>query len=155
MLKRHISIFSICLLAICFTSGSIAINLKSESNDSTVISKRLAILKDRQEKLQKQIKVEDLKRDRQLSGVSSETNEAMNDRQDSICLALRSELTDVTLEIQEMSSNKPSSQLSDLVRQVKSQKQQVDTAARPATKPRIVLPTRPDKSNNQSKKQTR
>lgn len=43
--------------------------------------------------------------------MTPETLEEMNDRQDSVCLALRSELVDVILEIKENSVDIPSSVL--------------------------------------------
>lgn len=77
---------------------------EKEKNDSTVAVLRLKALRDRRENLQREIKVQDAKRNKQIAGVSPETMEEMNDKQDSVCLALRSELVDVTLEIKEISS---------------------------------------------------
>lgn len=72
-------------------------------NDSIVTVVRLKSLQGRRNELQREIKIQDAKRNRQMIGVSPKAQEEMNDRQDSICLALRSELTDVILEIMEMS----------------------------------------------------
>lgn len=72
-------------------------------NDSIATAVRLNGLQSKKDKLEKEIKVEDGKRNSQISGVSPETLETMNNRQDSICLALRSELVDVILEIKELS----------------------------------------------------
>lgn len=73
-------------------------------NDSIATAMKLKSLQSRKDKLEKEIKVEDGKRNSQITGVSPETLETMNNRQDSICLALRSELVDVILEIKELSS---------------------------------------------------
>lgn len=72
-----------------------------ESNDSISITLKLQALQGKRDRLQKKIKEEDSKRNQRIPGVSPERMEEMNDRQDSICLALRSELIDVVLEIKE------------------------------------------------------
>lgn len=69
---------------------------------------RLKLLEVQKEKLQKRIQKEDKLRDRCVPGVSPEAMEAANDRQDSICLALRSEMTDLTLEIEELQASQNS-----------------------------------------------
>ena len=72
-----------------------------ENNDSISTTLKLQALQGKRDSLQKKIKEEDSKRNQQIPGVSPERMEEMNDRQDSICLALRSELIDVVLEIKE------------------------------------------------------
>lgn len=62
-------------------------------------------LQKKKERLQEEIAQQDAKRNRQISGVTPETLEKINDRQDSICLALRSQLVDIDLEIKELSAN--------------------------------------------------
>ncbi len=81
------------------------------ANDSIASAVRLKTLHNKKDSLQKEIKLQDSKRNRQISGVSAETMEEMNNRQDSLCLALRSELTDVMLEIKELSPGVASPQL--------------------------------------------
>lgn len=71
-------------------------------NDSIAVALKLKGLQNRKGQLQKEIKAQDAKRNRQIAGVSPETLEEMNIRQDSICLVLRSELTDVMLEMREV-----------------------------------------------------
>lgn len=68
-------------------------------NDSSTNSLKLNKLKKEKEQIVNQIKIEDAKRNRQVAGVNEETLEIMNDRQDSICLALRSRLVDINIEI--------------------------------------------------------
>ena len=70
-------------------------------NDSIATALRLNTLQNKKEVLQKEIKNQDSKRNRQIAGVSAETLEEMNNKQDSLCLALRSNLVDVILEIKE------------------------------------------------------
>lgn len=80
-------------------------------NDSIATALRLNTLQSKKESLQKEIKVQDAKRNKQISGVTAETLEDMNNKQDSICLALRSELVDVILKIKEISPSVASPQL--------------------------------------------
>lgn len=72
-----------------------------EKNDSVANVARLKTLQTKRDSLSTLIKQEDAKRNRQLNGVSEEVQEQMNDRQDSLCLDLRSQLVDVQLEIWE------------------------------------------------------
>lgn len=80
-------------------------------NDSIAANLKLNGLRSKRDKLQKEIKIQDAKRNIRTNGVAPETLEEMNDRQDSVCLALRSELVDVILEIKENSVDIPSSVL--------------------------------------------
>lgn len=80
-------------------------------NDSIAANLKLNGLRSKRDKLQKEIKIQDAKRNIQTNGVTPETLEEMNDRQDSVCLALRSKLVDVILEIKENSVDIPSSVL--------------------------------------------
>lgn len=73
------------------------------ANDSVANALRLRNLQAEKQRIEKEIEVEDGKRNVQIAGVSVETLEKINNRQDSICLALRSELVDVVLEIKELS----------------------------------------------------
>ena len=88
-----------------------AIAQNTGSNDSIATVLRLNTLQNQKESLQREIKTQDAKRNKQIAGVSAETLEEINDRQDSICLELRSQLTDVILEIKELSPNVLSPQL--------------------------------------------
>lgn len=70
-------------------------------NDTIAMSLKMKALLNKQITLQNKIKEEDGKRNAVYNGVSAETQEMLNDRQDSICLDLRSQLVDVQLEIVE------------------------------------------------------
>lgn len=94
-----------------FLSIDISAQTNASRNDSIATAVRLNSLQSKKEKLEKEIKVEDGKRNSQIAGVSPETLEAMNNRQDSTCLALRSELVDVILEIKELSPDVATPQL--------------------------------------------
>lgn len=73
----------------------------SAKMDSVAIRLHLQQLTQRQQQLGQQITAEDRKRNQDIAGVTPENMEKMNFAQDSLCLALRSELTDVELEIAE------------------------------------------------------
>lgn len=101
--------------AASLTPQAIPEKVTASRTDSLARATRIHNLKLRKESLEKDIRTEDQKRNRQIAGVSPETIEEMNNRQDSICLALRSELVDVVLEIKELS---PTVQTPVLVNQV-------------------------------------
>lgn len=81
------------------------------SNDSILNAMKLNALKLKKETLTKMIKEADNKRNSQIAGVSADRMESMNNYQDSVCLALRSDLTDVILEIKELSPEASAPQL--------------------------------------------
>lgn len=102
-MKRNILLFAVIVSALLFGNGAMAqTTTAGAENDSIARAVKLKNLQTRRVKLQNEIKQQDAKRNRQIPGVSAERLEELNDRQDSICLALRSELTDVNLEIREM-----------------------------------------------------
>lgn len=84
---------------------------KQTGSDSIAAELKMKSLQAHRDRLQTEIKIQDAKRNRQIAGVSPETLEEMNDLQDSLCLALRSQLMDVNLEIKEASSSVSSSAL--------------------------------------------
>ena len=102
-MRRDRFIIAIVMLAAIWCEDVFA-QSNAHKNDSIATVLLLKSLKYNRDRLQKKIEVEDGKRNKQISGVSAETLEEMNDRQDSVCLALRSELADVVLEIKELSS---------------------------------------------------
>lgn len=108
---KHIIISSVVAIVAGFLSVDMSAQTNTSSNDSIATAVRLNGLQSRKDKLEKEIKTEDSKRNSQIAGVSPETLEAMNNRQDSICLALRSELVDVILEIKELSPDVATPQL--------------------------------------------
>lgn len=73
-------------------------------NDSIANALKLNSLKKQKERIQKEIKLQDAKRNKMIPGVSYETMEQINDSQDSVCLDLRSKLVDVMLEIKDLNS---------------------------------------------------
>lgn len=81
------------------------------SQDSTLIAPKIKELNARKEALAKQIKAEDAKRKRAVHGVSPETQEILDDKQDYICLALRSQLVAVNLELKELVPDRTTSSI--------------------------------------------
>lgn len=101
----------------------------TERNDSIATAIRLNSLQNKRESLQREIKAQDAKRDKQIVGVSAATLEEMNDRQDSLCLSLRSELVDVILEIKELSPTVDSPQLINHLNNLVNRKDNVDNSS--------------------------
>lgn len=85
---------------------------------ATVDAVKLKELNLRRESLQKRIETEDAKRNRHIDGVSAQVQEAADDRQDSLCLALRSQLVDVELELRELSTDDSRPAIVDRVGQI-------------------------------------
>lgn len=110
-------------------------------NDSIATALRLNTLQNKKESLLKEIKIQDSKRNKQISGVSAETLEEMNNKQDSLCLALRSELVDVILEIKELSPSVASPQL---INQFNNLVNHPDSTA--TTPPQQATPIKPAKT---------
>lgn len=87
------------------------VNTQENQQDSTLIALKIKELNTRKETLAKQIKAEDAKRYRAVQGVSPETQERIDDKQDSICLALRSQLVAVNLELKELVPDRTTSSI--------------------------------------------
>lgn len=85
---------------------------------TTVDAVKLKELNLRRESLQKRIETEDAKRNRHIDGVSAQVQEAADDRQDSLCLALRSQLVDAELELRELSADDSRPAIVDRVGQI-------------------------------------
>ena len=83
------------------------------NNENTVQAIKIKELNLRKTNLQKQIKIEDQKRNQTYNGVAFETQEALNDKQDSICLELRSQLVAVELELKELVPDETASALAN------------------------------------------
>lgn len=114
-------------------------------NDSIATALRLNTLQNKKESLQKEIKAQDSKRNKQIPGVSAETLEEMNNRQDSLCLALRSELVDVILEIKEISPSVASPQLINQFNNLANRPDSVATAPTQPSKPSKTKPIKTKK----------
>ena len=100
-MKTIYALFLICASAVISTAAV--------SNDDKGEQLRHIIkvreLNNRKENLKEQIMIEDAKRNQAQPGVAPETMELMNERQDSICLDLRSQLVSVELQLKELVPN--------------------------------------------------
>lgn len=109
-MRRHIILLTVIVLMSAWSMETLAQTSPSKS-DSITVALRLKNLREDKERIQNEIKKEDGKRNAQISGVSAETLEEINDKQDSICLSLRSQLVDTDLEIKELVPTVTSPQL--------------------------------------------
>lgn len=122
---------------------------QTSHNDSTMNAIKIRNLKTRKAALQKQIAAEDKKRNSVIEGVSYETLEKMNERQDSICLELRSELTAVDLELKELGADNTPTQIVQQINSMVHHNQQDSTQM--VVPNRITLPSKPIKPTKPTK----
>ena len=80
----------------------IAVKAQVTKADSIKVQLKMKELSRTEEMLKIKIENEDKKRDAKLKGVSPERMEEINDRQDSVCLALRSQLVETLLKMEEL-----------------------------------------------------
>ena len=122
---------------------------QTSQNDSTVNAIKIKNLKNRKVALQKQIATEDKKRNAVIEGVSPETLEKRNERQDSICLELRSELTAVELELKELGADNTTTQIvqqyNNLVHSNHQDTTQVAVPNKPTQPAKPTKPSKPSK----------
>ena len=105
MKPQNIIIASCLLLMCCIMSNLHASTFHPQnvrSNNDTIQAVRLKVLSAQEKSLQKKILEQDKKRNATYNDVSTETMERLNDRQDSICLDLRSQLVTIQLEMAEI-----------------------------------------------------
>lgn len=93
---------------------------REEKADSIAVAIRLKVLETKQAELEKRIKIEDGKRNRVIEGVSPESLERLNERQDSVCLELRSRLVGVQLQIRDLSPDDAQGQEALILEQLNS-----------------------------------
>lgn len=121
----------------------------TSQNDSTVNAIKIKNLKNQKVALQKQIAAEDKKRNAVIEGVSPETLEKRNERQDSICLELRSRLTAIELELKELGADNATVQIAqqynNLVHNNQQDSTQVEVQNTPATPLKPTRPSKPSK----------
>ena len=136
----------LCVVAVLMMSFSLNQEISAQApnrNDSIAKAVRLKSLQGRRNELQREIKIQDTKRNKQMIGVSPKAQEEINDRQDSICLALRSELADVILEIKEISPVTVPNQLINQYNNMVHHQDSVSTATIQS-----VQPTKPVKKDS-------
>lgn len=100
---KFCKVYMICSVAVAMSLSAQGLEQNQENTIQAIKVKELNL---RKENLQKQIRIEDRKRNLVVNGVTAETQEMLNDRQDSICLELRSQLVSVELELRELVPDK-------------------------------------------------
>lgn len=114
-MKKYIGSFlllALCSVPLCaHTQNQKAGQTRTSSVrlDSAAMTIKLHALEERKAELMRKVAAEDARRNAQIPGASTHSLEAMNNRQDSLCLALRSQLVDVNLEIGELRPSEVSS----------------------------------------------
>ena len=102
----------ILFILICSVIGLANASAQTKA-DTVKVQIKIKELKQTEATLKKRIETEDKKRNRNIEGVSEISMNEMNQRQDSICLDLRSQLVDVQLQVKELElSIKPDATLS-------------------------------------------
>ncbi len=99
---------------------------ENRTNDSIARFVKIKELKIKKDNLIKQIKMEDAKRDMSIDGVTFESQERLNDIQDSICLDLRSQLVSIELEIKELSPNYVTEAISKQLNKINANSQPIN-----------------------------
>ena len=105
-------IIFVCLLLLSVTAFSQNDNAVIV-NDTLTNDMRVEELKTQKNILMDQIKIEDAKRNMFADSLSFEQMEMINNRQDSICLDLRSKLTYINLELRELEMDNATSIILD------------------------------------------
>lgn len=91
------------ILFILFCSVIGLANASAQTKTDTVkVQIKIKELKQTEATLKKRIGTEDKKRNRNIEGVSETSMDVINQRQDSVCLELRSQLVDVQLQVKEL-----------------------------------------------------
>ena len=115
-MKRYITtavVLAVCAMSsihaddkkkLVLTSGEHVIAI-----DSVAHFNNMKLLETKEQNLKKKLNEEMQKRNATYSGVSAEALEEMNDRQDSICLDLKSQIVDVQLQIRDIRKQQASS----------------------------------------------
>lgn len=132
-----------CMALVATVTLPVAAQSITINNDSIMNTIKVKELRARKSELQRLIKTEDAKRNRRIEGVTPQTQEVLNDRQDSICLDLRSQLVTVELALEELAPDKTivniANQINQLNQNQQTQGQQVpnQTSAQQPAKPNV------------------
>lgn len=132
------------VFALAFLPAQASVKATTADNDSAVNALKIANLKAQIADLNKQIKKEDAKRNKTILGVSAEQLDIMNERQDSICLDLRSQLTDKELELKEIVAVQTAA---SLAQQANTLQQSVNAQQNASTQQNSGTNTTPGKPN--------
>ncbi len=117
----------LCIMAVICVSAYAQND--SQNKDDAVQAIKVKGLNARKANLQRQIKIEDQKRNQTLNGVTAETQEILNEKQDSICLELRSQLVSVELELKELVPDETASVIANQLNILQNQQQSGEETA--------------------------
>ena len=101
------------LMFIALSTISYSLFAQEAQQDSTLNKIKIKELTLKKQAIEKKIAIEDKKRNAVINGVTAETQEVLNDKQDSICLELRSQLVDIKLELKELIPDKSSKTIAE------------------------------------------
>lgn len=118
---KSLRLYTLCAMALICASAYAQND--SQNKDDAVQAIKVKELNARKANLQKQIKIEDQKRNQTLNGVTAETQEILNEKQDSICLELRSQLVSVELELKELVPDETASVIANQLNILQNQQQ--------------------------------
>lgn len=122
---KRLRLYTLCVLAVICASAY----AQNENQGGAVQAIKVKELNARKVDLQKQIKIEDQKRNQTFNGVTAETQEMLNDKQDSICLELRSQLVSVELELKELVPDETASVIANQLNILQNQQQSGEETA--------------------------
>lgn len=125
-MKKCVLLLFVASMYSAMASQACAQETATSKGNPVVESVRLKSLQAKRDSLQQAIRVEDAKRNAQINGVTPERQEELNNRQDSICLDLRSQLVEVTLEIKEMAPDVATPQFMQQYNQLLGKKRKTD-----------------------------
>lgn len=134
-MKKYIVALIMASLCGATDNQASAQRITMTKNDSIANVIKLKTLQTKRESLLQKIEMEDKKRNIQTNGVTPERQEELNNRQDSVCLSLRSQLVDVILEIKEMAPNVVTPQLMQQYNNLLNKKEDEPTAGKAEKQP--------------------
>ena len=102
---KSYKIIATAVVCIMFSSMSSA-QEKEPVRDSLATALKVTELTNRRDSLRQQIQIEDARRNQVICGVSPLRMEQINERQDSLCLEIRSRLVAVEIELKELVPDK-------------------------------------------------
>lgn len=98
-MQKYLKIFMF-LFALAFALP--VYSQSKEQGNATVLAVKIKELELKKAMIEEKIALEDKKRNQREYGITPERQEVLNDRQDSLCLELRSERVSIELELKEI-----------------------------------------------------
>lgn len=140
----------ILFILLCSIMGASGISAQTKV-DTVKVQLRIKELKQSEVTLKKRIETEDKKRNQNIDGVSEISMNDINERQDSICLDLRSQLVDLQLQVKELEVSIQSTATLTSEEAAANLHQGLSTLS-PAANSNPGKPTKPTKPSKKTKK---